>query len=155
MNCIDCNERKWRHAKKKQCRRCYDYERRYGIKRNENNLENTLEKRRKGCLRKDGYISMQNKNLIDHPNAYKGRIQQHILIMCEHLGRPLIKGESVHHKNGIRNDNRIENLELWSSTHPAGQRVEDKIQWALDFLKSYGYEVNQLYRKERKNEVGR
>lgn len=41
----------------------------------------------------------------------------------------------------LRDDNRIENLELWSVSHPAGQRVEDKIMWAKEFLCSYNYEV--------------
>lgn len=78
----------------------------------------------------------------DHPNAnLNGQIAEHRLIMSEALGRALLPGESVHHKNGNRIDNRLENLELWSSVQPAGQRVEDKITWAKEILATYAPEV--------------
>jgi HNH endonuclease len=88
---------------------------------------------------KDGYKQLLLK---DHPNAAKnGYVMEHIAIMTQYIGRSLRKGETVHHKNGIRNDNRLENLELWSHSHPYGQRVEDKIQWCKEFLDLYGYDV--------------
>ena len=79
-----------------------------------------------------GYILLLKK---DHPNSRKnGRIFEHVFVMSEHLGRPLLENETVHHKNGIRDDNRIENLELWTGNHSNGQRVSDIIDWAFEYL---------------------
>ncbi len=61
--------------------------------------------------------------------------------MSQYLGRPLYKYENVHHKNGDRSDNRLENLELWTVKQPPGQRVEDKLKWCKEFLELYGYNV--------------
>ena len=73
-----------------------------------------------------------------HPNAPKnGQILEHILIMSAFLNRPLTKGETIHHKNGIRHDNRIENLELRSSSHPSGQSVSDMVEFCTQYLQKY------------------
>jgi len=64
--------------------------------------------------------------------------------MSEHLGRPLREDEYIHHKNGIRDDNRIENLELWASSQPAGQRVTDLVEWARGLLSRYESEMVKL-----------
>lgn len=76
----------------------------------------------------DGYV------IASSPD---GEIRQHRWLMERHLRRELADHETVHHKNGIRDDNRIENLELWSTSQPAGQRVVDKLEWCRDFLAQY------------------
>ena len=63
---------------------------------------------------------------------------QHRMVMKEILGRALLPGENVHHKNGVRNDNRPENLELWVTFQPSGQRPEDLVEYAKEILKRYG-----------------
>lgn len=76
--------------------------------------------RNDGIITKDGYVWMLRPR---HPRAYSGKyVPQHILVMEEKLGRYLdSKNESVHHINGDRSDNRIENLQLRTRYHGKGQ----------------------------------
>ncbi len=66
---------------------------------------------------------------------------EHRFVMARHLGRPLVEGENVHHRNGVRTDNRLENLELWLNSQPHGQRVSDRVIAALETLRRYAPEL--------------
>jgi hypothetical protein len=87
-----------------------------------------------GSITKYGYrVFWQGNRKDGRRSAF-----EHRLVMESHLGRDLYPDETVHHKNGNRLDNRIENLELWSKKHPSGQRVEDLFMWAQEIIERYG-----------------
>lgn len=93
-----------------------------------------------------GYVTLTVSSL-EHPEYHtrtRNRISEHIYVMSVFLGRSLLSHESVHHKNGVRDDNRIENLELWSTSQPHGQRAIDKLAWAREIIETYEKDEHSL-----------
>lgn len=89
------------------------------------------------------YVSAAGYVYIRHegPNANRrGYALEHVVVMAKKLGRPIVRGESVHHMNGVRADNRPSNLELWYRGQPAGQRVADLVLYAVEILTRYAPE---------------
>lgn len=120
--CVDCGDRCGTRGTR--CRTC-------GIRKRES------KKTKIGRTISNGYVLLHKP---DHPSANRGYVAEHRLVMETGLGRLLRDNENVHHKNGIRSDNRPENLELWAKVQPAGQRVSDIVSFAREMLALYGDE---------------
>lgn len=91
----------------------------------------------KGLVARREMTGSRSPNGYVYVNIFKRRYAEHAIIMESMLGRPMKPGENVHHKNGVRADNRVENLELWVKPQPYGQRVEDLVQWVVDNYPAY------------------
>ena len=83
-----------------------------------------------------GFVNKYGYRIVSDGNG--GKIAEHRLVMQKYLGRELLPEENVHHKNGNRSDNRLENLELWNTKQPPGKRIEDLVVYAKEILELYG-----------------
>ncbi len=134
-NCGITAERDFRSVKKGILKSC-------GCKNpNRRRANNCLNWKGGKTTTKNGYVYVFTS---DRPNRRgkkkngNGYVMEHRLVMEKKLGRYLLPNENIHHKNGIRNDNRVENLELWVKHQPIGARAEDLVSYAREILKTYG-----------------
>jgi hypothetical protein len=82
----------------------------------------------------DGYVKIRLPDIVGD----KAWVLEHRHVMEQSLGRKLLKGENVHHKDGNKENNDPTNLELWVSFQPAGQRPEDLLAYAYEIIERYG-----------------
>lgn len=87
-------------------------------------------------MKRGGYMWISIPALAN-PSGKKISMLEHRYVMEQHLGRALLTEETVHHKNGDRAFNDLSNLELFSSHHGPGQRVVDKVAFAIEMLRLY------------------
>ena len=95
-----------------------------------------------GTPQRGSFINDHGYRMVHVPDSPmsnpRGYVPEHRTAVSRHLGRELYENENVHHINGVRTDNRLENLELWVSSQPSGQRPADLVLWAKTILDRYG-----------------
>lgn len=90
-----------------------------------------------GRYKKNGYIMIFQKGHPRTSGKGKNYVFEHIVVMEKYLGRYLKADENVHHKNGVKDDNRITNLELWVRPQPVGIRATEALDWAKEIVARY------------------
>lgn len=95
----------------------------------------------------EGYIVVY---CPEYPNAQNGKyVYEHRLVMANHIGRPLRTDEHVHHINGIKTDNRIENLLLTSNTEHRKEHWKDASEDERLRLSRLGTQYAKAHKKQR------
>lgn len=94
-----------------------------------------------------GYIDSGGYRIIEKDGVAKS---EHRRVMENFIGRELFPEENIHHLNGDKLDNRIENLEIWNTSQPSGQRIKDKLIHSIELLLKYKNKIsNNLLQFEK------
>lgn len=143
---LRCNRCRYKQTPKSMCQicggscswnvtRCRSCANREVVENGSRRAENSVSWGGGRTVSSKGYIMVR----VDDTTARGWHYEpEHRVVMAAILGRQLHQDENVHHINGIRDDNRPENLELWTTSQPSGQRVADKIRYALEIIERYG-----------------
>ena len=98
------------------------------------------------CVNSQGYILIYKP---DHPfSNTRGYVREHRLVMEENIGRYLEPNEAVHHINGNKSDNRIENLQLM--THSQHNSYESQKKWTPELRQQASIAHKKLWTSERR-----
>jgi HNH endonuclease len=84
-------------------------------------------------MRARGVVKPTKEGYIRRTMPDGRRVLEQVLVKERELGRRLVDGENVHHKNGIKDDNDPDNLELWLVMQPSGQRVTDLMAYIAEY----------------------
>lgn len=145
--CPQCQQGRWVQKGRKQpkvCRACLSNQNGYPFARGE---KNPRWKGGRGCHGKEGYIEIKvyPEDFFFPMVDNRGYIFEHRLVMAKHLGRCLHSWERVHHKNGVKDDNRSENLELTTqSQHLRGHTDGYKKGYRQGYYDSQSRAIKEL-----------
>lgn len=119
-----------------------------GIKKRKENLQHLIGDRQVDSM---GYVSVYVGGTHSHSIGYSGRVREHVMVMENHLGRHLEKGEVVHHLDGNKTNNDISNLDLCTvAEHNQCHGASEQIVFALYQRGMVGYDrsTKRYYLKE-------